>query len=106
MPDTQSRGIAAVLALWLVGCATAAQTEGGSDAEGPPLRIAHAIHEAHEEFPGVELSELSVTPGDVAGTTAGLRSVTGLPSSRKPPGFHAKWRCWLPRSTWWLPAPC
>ena len=28
--------------------------------------------------------------------TAGRRSVTGRPSSRKPPGFHAKWRwCWL-----------
>ncbi|MGH7542929.1 MAG: FAD:protein FMN transferase [Gemmatimonadota bacterium] len=57
MPHTRATGIVAVLAVWLAGCATTAQTEGGSDAEGPPLRIAHAIHEAHEEFPGVELSE-------------------------------------------------
>ena len=57
MTPSRSRGIAGVLAVWLAGCATAAQTESGSDTEGPPLRIAHAIHEAGEEFPGVELSE-------------------------------------------------
>ena len=57
MPHSRTRGIAAVLALWLAACATATQSEGGSDAEGPPLRIAHAIHEAYEEFPGVELSQ-------------------------------------------------
>ena len=50
-------GIAAVLALWLSGCATAARTDQASNPEGPPLRIVHAIHEAGEEFPGVEISQ-------------------------------------------------
>jgi thiamine biosynthesis lipoprotein len=56
MAETRRTGIAAVLALSLYGCATGART-GESDTEGPPLRIVHAIDEAHEEFPGVELSQ-------------------------------------------------
>jgi thiamine biosynthesis lipoprotein len=56
MAETRRTGIAAVLALSLYGCATGART-GESETEGPPLRIAHAIEEAHEEFPGVELSQ-------------------------------------------------
>lgn len=57
MSSARLKGITAVLALGLAGCATAARTDGGSDAEEAPLRIAHAIHEAFEEFPGVELSQ-------------------------------------------------
>ena len=37
----------------------------------------------------------AVTGGRTAGATTGRRSVTGRPSSRNPPAFHAKWRwCW------------
>lgn len=57
MAHTRCRGIAAVLALSLSGCATAPRPEAGSNPEPPPLRIVHAIHEATEEFPGVELSQ-------------------------------------------------
>ena len=40
----------------------------------------------------------AVRAGRRAAWTAGRRNVTGRPSSRNPPGFHAKWRWWLPRS--------
>ena len=34
----------------------------------------------------------AVSAGALDGATVGRRSVTGRPSSRKPPGFQAKWR--------------
>lgn len=58
MRHPRSRGLALLLALWLGGCASAPRTDHDvDDDDGPPLRIAHDIHEAGEEFPGVELSE-------------------------------------------------
>ena len=59
------------------------------DAAGPATRAAVGA-------PAIEPD--AVTAGPVGPAPAGRRSVTGRPSIRKPPGFHAKWRWCCRRS--------